>query len=205
MTRVHIYLPTYSVGKERVYLHVARELNISLYVDSGKRRVLGYVEAKPCGTWPASAAREAAGHAELDLAPKEASGGSTTAEAPYFRHRCSIASAYLQRTSRASPPTPPPPVGVSSPWLRCGSTARARSCSSAVARYATQGSNPGPADPRQVCYSRVRASPRTVRLVRRVSAVWLVLWTGRRPATRRRDRARGGYSSMKQASPVACY
>ena len=122
---MHIYLPTYSVGKERVYLHVARELNISLYVDSGKRRVLGYVEAKPCGTWPASAAREAAGHAELDLAPKEASGGSTTAEAPYFRHRCSIASAYLQRTSRASPPTPPPPVGVSSPWLRCGSTARA--------------------------------------------------------------------------------
>ena len=38
-------------------MHVARELNISLYVDSGKRRVLGYVEAKPCGTWPASAAR----------------------------------------------------------------------------------------------------------------------------------------------------
>ncbi len=40
-------LLTYSACKERVYLHVARELNISLYVDSGKRRALEDVETKP--------------------------------------------------------------------------------------------------------------------------------------------------------------
>ena len=103
--------------------------------------------SRPSPLWPASAAREAAGRPELDLAPNGSPEHHTTAEAPYFRPRCSIASAYRQRTSRASPPTPPPPVGASSPWLRCGSTARARFCSSAAARYATQVSNPRPAGP----------------------------------------------------------
>ena len=38
--RTLVLFGSYSIGKERVYLHVARELNITLHVDSAKRRVL---------------------------------------------------------------------------------------------------------------------------------------------------------------------
>ena len=39
--RTLVIFGSYSIGKERVYLHVARELGISLYVDANKRRVRG--------------------------------------------------------------------------------------------------------------------------------------------------------------------